>query len=131
MGKGTVLVVDDDGLMRRCILRELRGHYDAVEASGYSEALAILTAGPIPDVVLCDWSLGVGPNGLAVMAAARKAFPGCTRILVSGEIDGGEVVSALRTGLVHLFIPKPWHSGELRDALRALVELRQQVPFLA
>lgn len=125
-----VLVVDDDNLMRRSIVRELRGPFVAMEASGYSEALSALATTSALEVVIADYSLGVGPNGLAVLAAARKNHPTCTRILVSGEMDASEVEGALRTGLAHLFVPKPWSSGELREALGSLLDLRRHAGCL-
>jgi len=78
----SVLLVDDDVLVRRSIARILR-EFDVVTAADAAGAIA-----KIADdlhAIITDHDLGPGPDGRAVLADARGRAPKAMRILMSGR----------------------------------------------
>ncbi|HIF95154.1 MAG TPA: sigma-54-dependent Fis family transcriptional regulator [Myxococcales bacterium] len=127
----SVLVVDDEALIRSTIRRTLRKHqYKVFEAASCSEALEILDSSVAIDVVLLDLNLpdGLGWN-LIEAVQDRADRPGL--IIVTGEGRVGHAVTALRRGASD-FLMKPFTPSQLEDALaRALTEpaLRGSMPL--
>lgn len=80
-----VLLVEDDAMVRDClreVLGELGGRVS--DAASAAEALERMAAEGAPDVLVTDLQLGPGPNGLALIAAARQKWPGMRAVLISG-----------------------------------------------
>ncbi|MCA9520413.1 MAG: PAS domain-containing protein [Myxococcales bacterium] len=84
-GKGTVLLVDDEDLVRSAISAVLReGGYDVVEASSGDEALALLAAGEPPvGLVLLDVTMP-GRDGWSTLRELRETHPTLPVLLSSG-----------------------------------------------
>ena len=81
----TVLLVEDDAAVREClheVLDELGGQVN--DAANAAEALERIAAEGVLDVLVTDLLLGPGPNGLALIAAARQRWPGMRAVLISG-----------------------------------------------
>ncbi len=75
-GTETILLVEDDALVRHAMGRRLSGlGYRVLEAAGGEAALRLLEAeGARPDLLLCDIALtGVGARQVAAVARARVA----------------------------------------------------------
>jgi signal transduction histidine kinase/CheY-like chemotaxis protein len=116
-GKGTVLIVDDEALIRRVTHRTLAGlGYSVLEAVDGLDALRVFkTEGTRIRAVLLD---GVMPNmgGLATLGALRKLSPELPVVFMSGRLapeDESRVVELGATGL----LAKPFTTGELSRAL--------------
>jgi CheY-like chemotaxis protein len=80
------LVVDDVAVMRR-FLSDCLDHagWEAVEASGTEEALALLqTDGPF-ELLMADLLMPPGPDGLVLIREAQAQQPGLPAILISGS----------------------------------------------
>lgn len=78
-----VLVVDDDIMIRRFLLRSLRRHAEVHEAPGAIAALSNIRASAF-DVVITDEHMPDG-SGRALLAQVRTILPRCRRILMSAE----------------------------------------------
>lgn len=81
----TVLVVDDEPLVRRTVARALErlGHTVHTASAG-GEALALLDGGLVPDLIVSDVMMDdmVGPQ---FVATAREASPDLRVLFMSGE----------------------------------------------
>jgi CheY-like chemotaxis protein len=79
----TVLVADDDALIRLCLAEYLRDcGYRVLEASSADEAIAILEKQDIRiDVVLSAVEMGGATNGFGLAQRARELRPGLEVIL--------------------------------------------------
>ena len=116
----TILVVDDDDLVRAIAARTLSEHgYVVREAKSGAEALEALDAagGTHVDLMLCDLVMP-GTDGAATAAAARERRPGLSVLFMSGY-PGDE---AVRQGLLPAgvpFVPKPFNSDTLVRAVQA------------
>ena len=116
---GTILVVDDDAVVRRTAVRLLRSlGYDALVASGGQEAVALVTAyaGPI-DAVVCDVAMPAR-SGIDVASDLRAIRPGLRVLFVSGYSDTD--LGPPTTGTA--FLGKPYTRADLAARLRELIE---------
>ncbi|HSG47259.1 MAG TPA: sigma-54 dependent transcriptional regulator [Longimicrobiales bacterium] len=100
-----ILVVDDEGNIRRSlqILLEAEGHTVATAPS--AEAGLETLPEMQPDVVLLDLMLP-GRSGLDVLPEMRDHSPSPVVVMMSGQATLGDAVEATRLGAFH-FIEKP------------------------
>jgi DNA-binding NtrC family response regulator len=105
-GPKSVVVIDDDALVLRVIVRLLtyQGRYRVQAFASAAEALPVLTAEPC-DLLITDLKMR-GTDGLAVVAAARKHRPDLPAILVTGN-STGEIAERIRLADVTL-VRKPF-----------------------
>jgi YesN/AraC family two-component response regulator len=103
MKKKTILLVEDEAVVRDMIRGALEREYHVVEASTCSEALKRL-ADPI-DIVLLDYALP-DRDGFEVLKEIRSAKPFLPVILMTGYGSEHVVIKALRTGVTD-YIKKP------------------------
>jgi len=122
-GSGTVLVVDDDELVRRSVASALRSlGYDTIEADGGAEALEVYRdrkhdlRAVVLDMVM------PGMNGRATFAAMREVDPEIPVVLMSGHTMNEEIQSVLDDG-ARGFLTKPYSvemlARSIADAIRA------------
>ncbi len=126
----SVLVVDDEELIRRSLRMALEGAgYSVRLAANGTEALACLAA-DAPDCALVDLRLG-DIDGLEVLRRARQDLPDLKAILITAHGDVESAVQALRLGACD-FIRKPFDLDEVlasvKNALR-IGELERQVAY--
>ena len=84
LDKGSVLVVDDEPILRQfiCAVLEEAG-YTVAEAGTPDEALMLL-AGRAFNLVISDVEMPEG-NGIALLDTIRRKFPGVRLVLMSGR----------------------------------------------
>lgn len=122
VGVGTVLVIDDDAVVRRTTARmvEALGFSVLAAPSGedglarYREAPGRITA------VLLDLTMP-GLDGVATLQALRQVDP-TVRVLVMTGYSEAEVSRRFAGGAPSGFLEKPFHLADLRNRLRAVIE---------
>jgi DNA-binding NtrC family response regulator len=111
----TVLVVDDDDLVRAVTVRMAKrlGH-DVLEANASQAALALVRdhVGAI-DLLLTDMVLGDG-DGVSLLRAVQEHRPEIRALLMSGSGDGAAPG--------HQVLAKPFTFEELNERLRDLLK---------
>jgi CheY-like chemotaxis protein len=126
---GLILAIDDEGQIRTAMAELLRswGHRVVVAADG-EQAIAALRNQPGPDLIICDYRLGDGANGVDVVRALRHEFGGgVPALLVTGETAAENLRDALASGFPLLH--KPLSHAGLRAAVTSLI--RRPVPVRA
>lgn len=115
---GTVLLVDDEDLVRNVTSSMLRGlGFAVLGAAGGPEAVAELGKHPAEiRLVLCDLSMP-GMNGWETLTALRALVPGIPVILSSGY-DRAQAMAGHHPELPQCFLRKPYRLGELSEAIR-------------
>ena len=109
----SLLLVEDDADVAALLRASLEQMGHAVRhAPGGAEALALLDAGPPPDVMLADLMMA-GMDGLALAAEAGRRHPGLPVVLMSGF--NAQVAKAAAAG--HAVLRKPFTRAELDAAL--------------
>jgi CheY-like chemotaxis protein/two-component sensor histidine kinase len=120
-----ILVIEDDALSREALVTLLESWAATVsKVENLPAALALLKTGSIPDVILSDYRLPDGVNGMGAIAQIRTEvgsdIPAC---LISGDTDPELMLAARDAGLTLLH--KPVRPAKLRSFLRRLVVRRQ------
>ena len=115
--KPSILIVDDEPLIRQALVRALSGEvYELLQAPGGREALNILTARSV-DLILSDLVMPE-MDGLALLKQARVVRPEALRIVLTGHADLDLAVRAINDGAVYRFLLKPWDSFDLRVMIK-------------
>jgi diguanylate cyclase (GGDEF)-like protein/PAS domain S-box-containing protein len=111
-----VLVVDDEPLMSRAVVRMLKpsGHAVSIAASG-AQALEML-AGKTFDVVVSDMAMGPGMNGWDLAGAVKTRWPNVRFLLATGWGAAIDPAEAAAKG-VETVLSKPYHRVQLLQAL--------------
>lgn len=113
-----VILVDDDVFVRRVLARMLRVRgWTVEEVAGGADALALVERHP-PDVVLTDLRMP-GMDGVALVEALRRRFPGLPVLVMAGSAELSSAGRAMRAGAVD-YLPKP---VELEAVLSALARV--------
>lgn len=117
----TALVVEDDELVRAALMALLEGWgLQVCEASGMLEAVKLLETGCQPAVIISDYRLQDGYDGLEVVRELRRLLKSSTpACLMSGDTDAELMQAAKHAGLTLLH--KPVRPAKLRSLLRRLV----------
>jgi adenylate cyclase len=118
-GSGHVLIVDDDPLNRRLLVKSLEteGHRTTAVENGF-EALKALSTDP-PDVVLLDVEMP-GLDGIEVLERIKTDLElgHIPVIMISGVDDTDSIVRCIEAGAED-FLPKPFDPVILRARIDA------------
>ncbi|MFT3711539.1 MAG: response regulator [Archangium sp.] len=120
-GRGTVLVVDDDQLVRRALSNAIRSlGYEVLEAASGDEAVELRRrhGARIGGVVLDMVMPGLG--GRATYLALRQIAPDVRVLLMSGFTMNDDVQEILQLG-VRSFLSKPYSIDALARELERLM----------
>jgi two-component system cell cycle sensor histidine kinase/response regulator CckA len=117
----TVLVVDDESMVRTLVRRMLEPEYSVVEAEDGESALRLLERGrPAIDVVLTDLVMP-GIDGLDIITVLARHRPDLPVVCISG------FASASASQLSVPFLPKPFSLEELRATLELVLARSREV----
>lgn len=81
----TLLIVDDEDMLRRAYRRALKGLYEITEVSTEEAAVAAFEGGFRPDLVLTDFHIGAG-DGREVVRVAQSL--GIRVIMMTSDPEG-------------------------------------------
>ncbi len=128
-GSGTLLVVDDEPLVRNVarILLESVG-FDVVEAANGVEAVAIYRA-RASDIraVLLDVTMP-GLGGVEALKMIREVDPGA-RVILSSGYDERDTIAHLNRDQGVEFLQKPYRARTLLTKLRTVLERYERAPI--
>jgi two-component system response regulator PrrA len=122
MPPGTVLIVDDDAVLRRSLARALRlAGFRIDVAEGGRDALVRIAAGR-PDVVVLDVSMP-DLSGTEVCRRLRAGGNEVPVVMLSALDEAEDRISGLQAGADD-YLVKPFVTAELELRLRALLRRR-------
>jgi DNA-binding NtrC family response regulator len=130
MPNATVLVVDDEPLIRWSLVNRLKGEgYRTLEAGTAGEAVSQHRDGA--DLVLLDFALP-DANGLAVLKQIKDTDADTLVIMLTANTDVGTAVEAMKGGAFH-YANKPFDLDEIMLLVEKALEttqLRREVRVL-
>ncbi|HEY9284208.1 MAG TPA: sigma-54 dependent transcriptional regulator [Pyrinomonadaceae bacterium] len=125
MKKISVLVVDDDALLRKLVTEQLaRSGFDSAGAASGEEALAALQAADY-DVVLLDIRM-TGMSGLDALREIRRIEDAPEVIMLTADTSLGTGLEAMRLG-AYDYLTKPATLDEMEAVIRKAEEKRRLV----
>jgi two-component system CheB/CheR fusion protein len=122
---GTIIVVEDDEEVGELLELLLRGEgHEVVTAPDGNAALKLVGAGAIrPDLILTDYNLPNGMNGVGVLTALRKLLHGrVPGIILTGDISTEALAEFALQDCVQL--SKPVNASELTRVVAHLLPIR-------
>ncbi len=103
----TILLVEDDAVLRRCLRFALaKESYRVEEATSVEEATGLALANSF-SLIVTDYDLGSGPDGLSLLAQMRRRHTRIPIILMSGGY-GSWLGPAARDLGAASFLQKPF-----------------------
>jgi len=125
-GKAKILFVDDEPSMIRVLrmgMRSMAGEWDTFFAEGGEQGLALINEQTF-DVIVTDMRMS-GVNGAQLLNHVLRLHPQTVRIILSGYSDLRDVVNCV--GLTHQFLTKPCSLEELKNCLKRVTSVKQQL----
>jgi len=114
-----VLVVEDELLIRMVVADHLReAGFFVVEAFNGDEAIAILTAGALIDLVFTDVRMPGCADGLDVLGFVRRTRPDLPVLVTSGHLEP----RVAQAGGAFRFLPKPCQLDVIVESVHAALE---------
>jgi PAS domain S-box-containing protein len=120
-GEETILVVEDDALVRQYVVAQLESlRYAVLAAASAREALDMIAAGRAFDLLFTDVILGSGFNGPALADEILRMRPGVKVLYTSGYTkDAMATHGRIDPGVA--LIHKPYRKIELARKIRAVL----------
>jgi signal transduction histidine kinase len=110
--KETIVVVDDESAARTAVARLLQERgYTVFALNGGQEAIDFANTTPF-DVLLTDFRMPGGLDGLTTVRAVRRINPQVVAIIMTGHSSIDLAIESLKLG-VHGFVVKPFTAFEL------------------
>ena len=117
---GTVLVVEDEVLVRMSLAETLRDDgFFVLEAANADEAMAVLASSTPIDIVLTDVNMPGSLDGVALGRHARTTRPGLKVMIVSGRVPPTAASDA-----ADAFLAKPYEAASVVKAINTLLPKR-------
>jgi two-component system, sensor histidine kinase len=122
MRRGLIFVVDDEAAIQQAMHSLLTswGHDVLATGSGDEMLVRIATCAGRPDLIICDYRLRGGANGIAVIERLRSEYNAeIPALLITGDTAPDRLKEARASGL--LLLHKPVPNGRLRAAIGNLM----------
>jgi CheY-like chemotaxis protein len=121
-GKETILVVEDDKLVRRYVVTQIESlGYKALEAANASEALRIIDSKAHIDLLFTDVIMPGSMNGRQLVDAALARRPALKTLFTSGYTEDA-IVHHGRLDSGVLLLAKPYRKSELARMIRLALD---------
>lgn len=121
--KGTVLLVDDEAMIRQSTEQWLKmAQFEVISCDSAEQALTVLNE-DFPGILVTDVKMP-GMDGLQLMEKARALIPELPVILVTGHGDVDMAIQAMRSG-AYDFIEKPFVPERLVETIDRACEKRR------
>ena len=119
-GSGTILLVEDEHMVRTVTERALTRHgYKVLSASNGEDALELLAGDETVDLLISDVVMPL-MDGPTLVRAARQEFPDLPILFMSGYAEE-QLRKSIDIANV-AFLPKPFSMLELAETVRAVLE---------
>lgn len=119
--KTSVLYFDDEPVLLDTFRETFARDYDVLTAPTLSEARRILSR--CPDVIISDMNMPE-ISGTEFLREAMKLCPESYRILLTGHVGILDVMGEVTSGVIQVFISKPWDAAGVRLAIERAAPAR-------
>jgi len=121
-GHESILIVEDDALVRKYVVTQIRGlGYATLEASNAVEALAVIDSNAAIDLLFTDVIMPGPMNGRLLVDEALKRRPSLKTLFTSGYTENA-IVHHGRLDSGVLLLAKPYRKPELARMIRMALD---------
>jgi DNA-binding NtrC family response regulator len=113
--KRTILYLDDDMACLKLFRETLGEDYEVRTAPTYAEARRLLSLNRA-DIVISD-QLMPDIKGAEFLREVAEQYPVSFRVLLTGGDTIGNLLREISSGVINLFITKPWTEQDMRRVL--------------
>ena len=113
--KRTVFYFDDEAMLLDIFQQMFSDDYEVYTASTLSEARRVLAERPI-EIVISDQDMPE-ISGTEFLCEVAAQYPTSYRVMLTGYMSVGEALPEIGSGIIHLFIAKPWEEENMRRLL--------------
>src|SRR6266545_803111 len=107
-----LLIVDDEVPNLRLLERLFSNDFQCLTASSGPDAIRLLEQHDIA-ILISDQRMP-GMTGIELLQRTANLRPHMVRILLTGYTDVETLVDAINSGLVYMYITKPWNNDDLK-----------------
>lgn len=124
--KRSILYLDDEPACLKLLADVLGADFDVRTASDHAEATRLL-AERRPDIVISDQRMP-DVEGTRFLREVAERYPRSCRVLLTGSVTAGDMLTEISRGGVQVFLAKPWTEQAMRQMLEraALILSRNQ-----
>lgn len=115
-----LLIVDDELANLRIIERLFRHDYNCLTASSGVEAIKQIEQHDVA-IVITDQRMPQ-ITGIELLKQTAELRPHMVRILLTGYADVEVLVEAINSGLVYMYVTKPWNNDDLKQRVGRAIE---------
>lgn len=119
-----ILIVDDEPANLRLLERLFSRVYHCLTASSGAEAIQLLERHDVA-ILISDQRMPM-MTGIELLKHTAAVRPHMVRILLTGYTDVDALVEAINTGLVYMYITKPWNNEDLKLRVNRACEHYEQ-----
>ena len=123
MKKPSVLVLDDDLIVRSILKKDLASEFNINVFADGKSALSFLETNNV-DLALIDIDLGTGINGLSILEKLTGIDPNLSVIMISSLTSVNTVVKSIKLGALD-FIEKPIDIPKLKFRIKKIFEYNE------
>lgn len=111
----SILYFDDEAAILNLFQQMFEHEYDVRTTTLLAEARQMLSERPV-EIIISDQDMPE-ISGTEFLSEMAKLYPSSYRIMLTGSMLAGEAIPEILSGIVQLFIPKPWSQQTMRQML--------------
>ena len=121
--KETILIVDDEKIIRRSLFKSLsRNGFYCEEADNADEALEYMKSKPA-ELVILDIVMP-GTSGNVLLPQLKNSFPDTAVVMATAVVDPDTIIQCMKDGAQD-YITKPFDVNQLVDNIQMVLEKRR------
>jgi len=122
--KETILVVDDEQIVRRLLHQKLANEgYGCLEAASADEALNTMKGNGDVALVISDMKMP-GKNGIELLTEVKTLYPDTAMIMATAITETGTAIECMKQG-AYDYLTKPFKLDEVLFSIRRALEKRR------
>jgi DNA-binding NtrC family response regulator len=111
----SVFYFDDEATLLNLFQQMFGREYEVRTASTLAEARRLLSERPT-DIVISDQDMPE-ISGKEFLNEVARLYPSSFRIMMTGTMLAGEALPEIMTGVIQLFVTKPWDKATIQQVL--------------
>ena len=111
----SILYLDDEAMCLEVFQGLFGDEYEVRTAMTLSDARRMLEESPA-NIVISDQNMPE-ISGTEFLCEVAEKYPASYRVMLTGSISVVEALPEISSGIVHLFIAKPWQESNMRQML--------------